>query len=253
MPEEMKRCPFCDEDIRSTAIFCKHCKQWMPGYSYDSAVRDLVLDKQGAGVDTVELSRTSRAEQLAAAMAWAKGDKTQSLRGLDLSIQNLSGVDFNGADLSETDFRDTDLSGANLSGANLSKANLYNTNLYGANLEKANLTETYAREANLSKANLSGAICLRANFRGALLGGANLQRVDMDSANLKTADLRQANLRECYMKDTDVGSTKMEDAILTGALLIRTNFSNSDITPFQYRRARTVEEIILPTGQVYSG
>ena len=36
MSEEMKHCPFCDEEIRASAIFCKHCKQWMPGYSYDS-------------------------------------------------------------------------------------------------------------------------------------------------------------------------------------------------------------------------
>jgi len=253
MSEAMKRCPFCDEEIRESAIFCKHCKQWMPGYSYEGAVRDLVVEKQTASpAESIELSRTSREQQLAAVKAWADGDKTQSLRGIDLSIQNLSGLDLSGADLSETDFRDADLSGINLSGANLTKANLYSANLRGANLEKANLTDAYAREVILEKANLTGAICQRANFRGGFMDGANLQRVDMDQANCKAADLRRTNLRECYLKDTDFGSSKMEDAVLTGAMLIRTNFASSDITAFQYRRARMIEEIVLPSGLVHS-
>jgi uncharacterized protein YjbI with pentapeptide repeats len=44
----------------------------------------------------------------------------------------------------------------------------------------------------------------------------------------------------------------MEGAVLTGALLIRANLSGSDLTAFQYKRARTIEEVILPTGQIYS-
>jgi hypothetical protein len=38
---EYKRCPFCDEEIRVKAVICKHCHQWMPGYTYD--IEEIVL------------------------------------------------------------------------------------------------------------------------------------------------------------------------------------------------------------------
>ncbi|NJN96636.1 MAG: hypothetical protein HC875_22250 [Anaerolineales bacterium] len=46
MSDELKRCPFCDEEIRIKALICKHCGQWMPGYAYESAIRDLVLQNK---------------------------------------------------------------------------------------------------------------------------------------------------------------------------------------------------------------
>src|SRR5690348_4831924 len=65
---------------------------------------------------------------------------------LNLTLENLEGVD---------------LSHFSLDGANLSGANLHNANLSGANLSGANL-----HNANLSGANLSGA-----NLRSAFLSG----------------------------------------------------------------------------------
>ena len=62
-----------------------------------------------------------------------------------------------------------DLTGVDLSGANLTGANLQNANLTGANLQSANLTNANLSGADLTNANLSGAIILGALFAGAFL------------------------------------------------------------------------------------
>jgi hypothetical protein len=158
MSDELKRCPFCDEEIRVNALICKHCRQWMPGYTYESAIRDLVIAKQVTDRNIIEaVESQSREEQLEIALNWAKGDKSVSLQRADLAAQNLSGIDLSGADLSEADLRETDLSQANLKEAVLTKANLFRANLKGANLRKANLTEASLRDADLERAEFSGA------------------------------------------------------------------------------------------------
>lgn len=251
---ETKRCPFCDEEIRLKALVCKHCRQWMPGYTYESAIRDLIIDKQVTEIQasTIKEDLETREGQLELALKWAVSDRSLSLKGFDLAARDLRGIDFSGADLQEANLSESDLSGAKLNEANLTKTNLFRANLKGAKLRKARLKETYLREANLEQADLSGSSLLQADLRGTAMREANLYRVDLDSANLRTADLRQANMRDCYLKETNLMATKMEGVQLNGALLIRANFTDSDVTEFQYKRARSIEEIITPSGRVYT-
>lgn len=37
----MKKCPFCAEDIQDEAIKCKHCGEFLDGYSRDSLLQNL--------------------------------------------------------------------------------------------------------------------------------------------------------------------------------------------------------------------
>jgi hypothetical protein len=85
---------------------------------------------------------------------------------LDLSAQNLSGIDLTNFDLTK----------ATLSGANLTRAILTRATLSGANLTRAILTRADLRETNLSEANLSEATLSRANLSRANLSRANLSR-----------------------------------------------------------------------------
>ncbi len=250
--DELKRCPFCDEEIRIKAVVCKHCQQWLPGYTYESAIRDLVIQKQVTEtISTKEEDMQSRQGQLKWALGWAGSDKRVSFRGFDLSAQDLKGIDLSGADLRGANFRESNLGGANLAGANLTKANLFRVNLKRANLRKAKFTDAYMREAIFEYVDLSGGSLLRADLRSATMDHATLYRVDFERANLRMVDLREANLREAYLKETQLNSAKMEDAEFTGALLIRTDFTNSDLEAYQYKRARQIEGIILPNGTVY--
>jgi len=72
------------------------------------------------------------------------------MRGIDLSLAELSGSNFRGAQLPYANLRCIDLSGADLTGANLDKADLRGADLNGANLTGANIERTDLRGANLS-------------------------------------------------------------------------------------------------------
>jgi uncharacterized protein YjbI with pentapeptide repeats len=250
--DETKRCPFCDEEIRFKAIICKHCHQWLPGYTYESAIRDLVIQKQVTERTLIDVPKgLSREDQLKIARTWAKNGRQGSLKGFDLSVQDLSGVDLSGADLRGANFSEADLSGANLSEADLRKANLFRANLRTVNLKQARLHEAYLREAMLEYVDLSNSKLPNANLRGALLNHAILYRVDLDRVNLRGADLRDCNLRESYLKGTSLNGTKTEGMVLKGALLLGADLTDSDLTSFQYKQAHTLEGSILPDGQPF--
>ncbi|MFN8457362.1 MAG: hypothetical protein U0401_22345 [Anaerolineae bacterium] len=91
MSDEFKRCPFCDEEIRLKALICKHCGQWLPGYSYESAIRDLVLQKQVTERKAVEVVEVrTREEQLQVVLNWAASDRKSCAKALTSASQNLS-------------------------------------------------------------------------------------------------------------------------------------------------------------------
>ena len=45
---------------------------------------------------------------------------------------------------------------------------------------------------------------------------------------------------------------KMEDADLTGAMLVRTDFTSAEIEAYQYKEARSIENITLPNGTTFN-
>jgi hypothetical protein len=110
---------------------------------------------------------------------------------LNLSGQNMAGIDLVKFRLMGTDLSDANLSGANLSGANLSGANLREADLSGANLYGVKL-----READLSGADLSGANLNEASLSGVKLNGANLWGAKLSGAKFSEADLSGAIMSE---------------------------------------------------------
>ena len=116
---------------------------------------------------------------------------------LDLSGENLEGIDLaylnlNGATLAE----------AKLMGAKLREANLFRTNLHAADLRAADLRGAYLGFADLRAADL----------RGAVLDGAALRGADLSGANLEGASLYRDQLRDVRLSG-DVGlNVKNEEA-----------------------------------------
>jgi uncharacterized protein YjbI with pentapeptide repeats len=149
------------------------------------------------------------------------------LRGANLRMGNLSGVNLSMADLSHADLRGANLRMDNLSGANLSMADLSRADL---------------READLREANLRTAILLRTNLRVAILTGADLQRVLMSNATLVGADLREANLSMANLSGVNLRQADLSRANLSGAF---------GWTDAQFSAASSLESATMPDGQMY--
>ena len=147
---------------------------------------------------------------------------------------DLFGADFgeanlNGANFGETNLIEANLNGAYLERANLGEAYLERTNLRGANLEGARLREAYLERAKLGGANLTNANLDRANLSRANLGGANLERAKLRGANLTNANLSRANLGGAYLRGTNLRGANLETADLSAADLSRTNSESANL------------------------
>ena len=111
---------------------------------------------------------------------WLQGDDEG--RRADLSVEDLTDVNFEGRDLSHVSFANAKLTGARLMGAKLVGADLSGADLSSASLNRSNLSN-----ATLSEANLIGANLCKASLKGADLWRANLARCRISPESLHLA------------------------------------------------------------------
>jgi len=111
---------------------------------------------------------------------------------LDLSGENLEGID-----LAYLDLNGATLAEAKLMGAKLREANLFRTNLHAADLRGAYLGFADLRAADL---------------RGAVLDGAALRGADLSGANLEGASLYRDQLRDVRLSGDAGLNVKNEEA-----------------------------------------
>lgn len=143
------------------------------------------------------------------------------VRHLDLSNQNLSGIELrdaplhavilDGADLSHSLIVDTELYDANLAAADISESSLSRSALDRAEMRGANLQGTLFNDVSISRADFT-----RADMRGAVFtyshDNEDLFYADFTGADLRSADLGRfrfhgvkfhgADLRETYLNES---------------------------------------------------
>src|SRR6266851_4349886 len=107
-----------------------------------------------------------------------------------------------------------DVSGQNLHGINLMNCNLRGANLSQASACEANLCGTNLSKADVHGADLRGTYLCWADLRGANLCEADLREVDLSWANLCEADLRGANLDRAILYGTILGRADLSWACL---------------------------------------
>lgn len=116
---------------------------------------------------------------------------------VNLSVVDLSALDFRGFNLTNVSFYRANLSKSYLEGVDLAYADLHECRLIQANLTRSNLrysrlSRAYLREACLDYADLRGADLRRASLTSASLVGADLRGVDLSN----TRGLAQEQLDE---------------------------------------------------------
>ena len=157
------------------------------------------------------------------------------LRPADL---DLSGEDLRGVDLSDRLVRYVSLAGANLDGANLRGARFAFVDLSGATLRGACLEHTHFDGVRATGASFAGSraghsfwsTCSlqRADLSGTRLREATLQSCSLAEASLANADLARAHLFQCTL----------DDAVLSGANLIWANTRGSSFARADLGSAR---------------
>lgn len=153
----------------------------------------------------------------------------------------------------------------------LKHADLENAHLAYVFLEKAVINEVNLRDANLERAKMEGVKLFRADLRWAILKQANLSLADLRNANLANSDLRgivlsDAVLREAYLvhadlreavlrgadfRDATLSKADLRNANLEDADLRRANLEGARVSLEQLKKARKLDDAIMPDGNKY--
>lgn len=146
----------------------------------------------------------------------------QNLSGLELPRADFTGATLVGANLSEAILTDAKLGGADLTGANLAKVrldgapSLIGTKFINADLTGATLGAETSGSGNYSGAKLREASLNHASFSGKPNGLAVADR-DMTGINLSEARLEGVDLRGKRLAGANFREAKLGGADLTGA------------------------------------
>ncbi len=165
--------------------------------------------------------------------------KEQSLDGIGLWSNDLTGWDLSGQSLAGAVFTDSTLAKSNLAGSTLNGADFYHSNLTNANLTNANLTN-----ANLTNANLENATLARADFTDAHIVGANLRgatwfgftkeqlysTASYKSHSLDGVDLGPRVVGYEQLVGSDLSGWNLSEQSLSGVQLELADLSHADLS-----------------------
>jgi uncharacterized protein YjbI with pentapeptide repeats len=179
---------------------------------------------------------------------------------IDLSEQNLAGIDLSGCYLEGVNLSDCDLSNAKLekailAGANLTNAKLVNANFQGANIGAANLTDADFTDVNLAKSQLGGANFTRTKLIRCLMAEINFldtefNRTCFDGANMKQCNFVNPVFRNCSFVGADLTQVNFvkgefvkanfSKAILDGANFVEAKANGTSFSQAQMINSRFV-------------
>jgi uncharacterized protein YjbI with pentapeptide repeats len=157
---------------------------------------------------------------------------------------DLSGADLKNVNLSMFDLEDAILTGADLTDANMTGANLEHAGLGHARLVGTNMTDAFCYGAGFRGSNVDGANFSKADFIYSSLEGVDLTQVELTGACFAEACLDKANLTGKYL-DLNFRSASLENAILTGCVLHRSDFSLANLKYCDFSGASFYETILV--------
>ncbi len=170
------------------------------------------------------------AEKFLAAVAQGEDVSNGDWACLDLSGQDLAGVNLSGCFLEQVNFARTSLKGANLSKAIMARANLENADLTGANLEGTNLGAARATRANFTEANLDSAKLTRGVFKDADFTRAELKDAESLEVVISGSSFAGAHMPGMTFLEAEIAGTGFPGADLTAGAFISCDIRDCDFT-----------------------
>lgn len=230
---DLDRLDFREDDIRSAIEGFKEAIRKL-----EPSVREQYL----LGAHLIEEGRSpheGREPEIAAALltAYKRGEETKDgdYAYVDLSNQDLSGIDLSGAYLEYADLTNTNFSGADLSNAVLAHARLINTSFTGTNLRGANIGATLIDGAQFIEADLSGATLGKARIINSRFHRCTLiERMDMF---LETT-FHKVDFSDSVLPKTNFIDKDFSDCCFDGADLSESNFIHPILNRASFMGAR---------------
>lgn len=148
---------------------------------------------------------------------------------LDLSGQNLDGMDFSNCFMEQVNLSGTSLIGANFNGAILARANLDNSNCSQATFEEANIGASHCHHSNFNKAYFKNSKFSKAEFRGASFVSAVIDQpealeITLSDCNFDHSQIKGLPFLELTMNNISFKHAQLETCNFVNSKLSNCNF-----------------------------
>jgi len=165
----------------------------------------------------------------------ASGDKDASGQDwacLDLSMQNLDGMNFEDCFMEQVNLTGASLVGANFTGAILARANFYNSNCSQAIFEQANLGASRCHNTKFDEAQFKNSILSKTEFKNSSFTAANI-----DQPEVFEISLTDCNFNNSKIKGLPFLELSMNNISFKYAQLETCNFVNSTLNGCNFNHA----------------
>jgi uncharacterized protein YjbI with pentapeptide repeats len=180
----------------------------------------------------------------------ASGDKDASSQDwacLDLSMQNLDGMNFENCFMEQVNLTGASLVGANFTGAILARANFENSNCSQAIFEQANLGASRCHNTKFDEAQFKNSILSKAEFKNSSFTAASIDEpevfeISLTDCNFNNSTIKglpflelvmnnisfkYAQLETCNFVNSTLNGCNFDHAILPSTAWANTSISNS--------------------------
>lgn len=137
--------------------------------------------------------------------------------GLDLSMADLSGIDFSDGLFVGTRLERANLSGCDLAHANFRGAQIGYSNMTGANLQGADLRDVYAPGVKFENALLQSALLGNARFENSQFASADLGKAQGSLVRFDRCNFSHASFDGASFEDVNLSKANLTNASVIGA------------------------------------
>lgn len=164
-----------------------------------------------AGIDPAKLKPQPPSLVLGAAKG--QGDVSgATIKGLDFSGQDLSGIDLSQARISECLFKGTNLSGAKLDGAIVQKCDFTGADLSGASLNRTVFKDGILDKARLSRARGEMTVIQKSSLKEIDLSDSDFTQLVVQQSPLTGVNMERGRFYLCIFSEGDGAGLKADEA-----------------------------------------
>lgn len=173
-------------------------------------------------------------DKLLAIIAGDKNASNQDWACLDLSGQNLDGVDFSGCLMEQVNLSNSSLIGANFEGAVLARSNLNNSNCSQANFNYANLGASQCNETCFDQCEFNNSKFSKAEFTNCSFVLSHISDPEALEVTIQNCDFSSAKIinfpfLELSLSDINFSYAEMETCNFINTQLNNCNFNHATL------------------------